>query len=630
MGSGLLCDGSHGSPCQQSKTIPINGLPEGRHTYQLKVLDAIWNESPMVWWEARIDRSPPGVDPPTGSLVTNKDAINPFGSYELKVAAFDGNTDVPAHMRSGVKQIEIWDGDHVYRPFEEQSCDATNGSCRMPLTGELTWSIPPGTFSVGQHVLRIVATDQVGLTSDWTAASTVTIQVQEDTTDPQVSLSTEPTAADGTTVLHMNAVDPGPIASGVSGLGIYIDGEQVQWLPNSCTAAGCGMDSEFTLSASQNPQTTRVTVMVDDRADNGDLSSKGPPDPHYDNFGYNDDWLRRIGDRHIAADGGGTTIRVGINWCEVQRFPGAISWGPYKAMFDAIAGFNENHDGDDYDISVIAIPWDSPTWANGMQVDGPGDCTNDANTFTMTPPTDLAAWETFVGEFVKRWGPNPPAPNENDDYGLIAVEAWNEPNLSDFWLDEDYPTGGDPKLFAELVNRASQGVRANSDGVKVLAGGLSPTGTTDERDYLQRATNCANDLPCINENLVNGIGVHLYANDQYQVPPTRRRLKGQYEQINLALPDRFEDTKRWITEIGFPTGPTSGQNPTNQRKRIEMAYELFRKDRIPTFIVHRLREQNEHQRYALFPEDGDSPKGGADGAYCRLAELRNVDPPSGC
>lgn len=77
-----------------------------------------------------------------------------------------------------------------------------------------------------------------------------------------------------------------------------------------------------------------------------------------------------------------------------------------------------------------------------------------------------------------------------------------------------------------------------------------------------------------------------------------------------------------MAEIGDPTDFQSDQKHNNmtQRRRLLTAYQAFRHAGAKAFVVHRLFEdsEGEDESFGVLRENLDI-KGGANGAYCRLA-----------
>ena len=161
-GGGPGCDGSHTSLCPGFARLPISGLPEGRHTYQLQAFDPLWNASPLVAWTARIDRSAPAIamsGPLMDRQISQGQVIAPNESFSLSVNARDGSTTNAESERSGVRWASILvDGQQV-AGTSPQSCP--QGNC----SASTTWTFNAADWSAGPHKVVAFAIDQLGHTS---------------------------------------------------------------------------------------------------------------------------------------------------------------------------------------------------------------------------------------------------------------------------------------------------------------------------------------------------------------------------------------------------------------------------------------------------------------------------------
>ncbi|HID88161.1 MAG TPA: hypothetical protein EYP52_00400 [Anaerolineae bacterium] len=85
----------------------------------------------------------------------------------------------------------------------------------------------------------------------------------------------------------------------------------------------------------------------------------------------------------------------------------------------------------------------------------------------------MAAWREFfraTAEYIAAW---------QADHGTsfrVALEVWNEPNLSFQWGDRAV----DPAWYTEMVRYAYEGAKAGDPNIIVVAGGLAPTGGTSD------------------------------------------------------------------------------------------------------------------------------------------------------
>ena len=182
-GGGPACDGSHASICPSSVRLPITGLPEGRHDYELQAFDPLWNASPRVSWTARIDRSAPAIamsGPLMNQQVSQGKVIRPNESYALSVNATDGTTASPGRERSGVRWISVLVDGHQVAGTSPQGCP--QGNC----AASTTWTFNAANWGAGPHKVEVLAIDQLGYSS----SREITVGVAGSPTNTPVSICT--------------------------------------------------------------------------------------------------------------------------------------------------------------------------------------------------------------------------------------------------------------------------------------------------------------------------------------------------------------------------------------------------------------------------------------------------------
>lgn len=592
------CTGAHQQECPIDAQIPIDNVPEGRHDYTVSALDPLLQGTSQAW-TAQIDRSPPSVTI-GGSLVTSQGDIRGDQSYQLTLRAEDGSRASAEQMRSGVQKLEVFvDSESEPRFTATQSCAHPDGSCPM----DATWQVPPGEFTSGQHSIRVVPTDAVGNTSMAAQAFSITAQGDED--EPQVSMSTTP-GVGGSTILQVTATDPGPIASGVSHLEVYVGSELVSQVDSPCPTGGCSISRSLVLSPSQSPDVAQIDAIADDQAGITNHARVGVTDEAFDRFGYNTQDIglnlnvsnpeyRRATVIRLAQRTGAELFRFPINWCFIANSegsdPASWRWGIYDSQFfDYFKRLNTTGGPED-DIRVLPVLAGSPGWARGG-----GDCS------TVAPPNGQKAndqaWRDFVEGVVQRWGPSRP------EYGMVGIEAWNEPNNPDQWgggeLKDFVPQ---PHRFAELVNMASNKVETIAPSLKVLPGGLQPRLSTGPGEptnselvrFARLATQPNTDNKAIidaDPERIAAVSVHLFANRESDIDKVRERIiTRQYDELWQNLPPALANRPRWITEIGFPSAASQETigNPKRQRERLADLYVRFaQRDAVSTFLVHTL------------------------------------------
>ena len=678
------CQASHVNPCNLSYTYGTELLPEGVTRIEAKAFDAGEAPSAPVVWDAKVDRTAPTLQAPTGSLYTDRARLLTSVDYQLSVIATDGTTLAP---RSGITKFELYVDGQPYPGLAPLTQTCSAGSCQM--TGN--WTVDPAQLSPGSHTIQPVATDALAHKNALSARD-FQVTVVDDDVEPSITLTPGAPAANGSVPLTIDAVDaPGTSTdSGVEQLDLYVEGEVVKQLTKTCAAnVGCGFHEQWTLSASQAPSVADITGVVYDRAGNSATQSIGRVGT-YETFGYNDDWAA-LGQPMIekAQAGGANVIRLFMNWCAIaddpalENQPNSWKWWAFgKSFSDPTAGgpmtdiYNINTDTDpNNDISVVLDLVDSPLWANndhdaplpGKPRDKDGACNGAAHAGDpLGPPVDGSAgpgyenpvaapdsnhiddWGQFVQGVVDRWGPahdDPDLPGiqtlGDPEFGVVAIQVWNEPNSAKFWGARPALknwAGPDQTRYAALVNETfSELQRVGLDSnptLSLLAGSTSPTGSPVP-GFLSAA------LPQIPAGTLDGIALHLYADNKKQDKGAAIRIKEEYQEVRQAVDATSHGgTPLWITEIGFPSyGPIedstspgtflvpNGIKNSDQRRRLVEAYRTYAaKARVRAFMVHRLVDaaSGEPQQYGVLEED-KTPKS----VYCKLAAFRGKVP-SGC
>ena len=153
----------------------------------------------------------------------------------------------------------------------------------------------------------------------------------------------------------------------------------------------------------------------------------------------------------LMRGAGAGTVRVAFYWAEMQPQAGQpIDFAESDRRIRAFANAN---------LSVLPILVRSPAWAAG------GDSREGA-------VPDAAAYGTFVGEFVKRYGRNGTFWAENPGVRskpLRQFQIWNEPDIN------RYLHAGDawPQTYVKLLRAGRDAVKAQDAGAQVVAAGLT-------------------------------------------------------------------------------------------------------------------------------------------------------------
>lgn len=243
-------------------------------------------------------------------------------------------------------------------------------------------------------------------------------------------------------------------------------------------------------------------------------------------------------------------------------------------------------------LKVILVVANAPSWAVGEDVQTERNEPDNGPCEPVAPPTDgpnddWQDWRNFVEGVVQRWG----APQ----FGVIAIQAWNEPNNPNFWKGDAFQV--QPHQFAELVNVAA---RAVGDRLLVLPGGLQPRLSASAgvpegvivTNFMRAATQGGSGS-VIDPDLVDAMPFHLYSNEAQRIEKLRIRIiENLYDDVWAEMTERLRSKDRWITEVGFPSntilGRTFGTARTQAKRLADMYIRFGRRNPVKAFIVHRM------------------------------------------
>ena len=163
---------------------------------------------------------------------------------------------------------------------------------------------------------------------------------------------------------------------------------------------------------------------------------------------------------------GAGTVRVAFYWADMQpQADQPVTFAGSDRVVRAMAGAN---------LSVLPILVRSPAWAAG------GDTREGA-------VPDAAAYATFVGAFVRRYGRRGTFWTENPGVRpmrLRRFQVWNEPDINRYLT----PPAGKawPETYVPLLRAARDAIKAEDPGAQVVAAGLTNK-SWEDLDALYRA-----------------------------------------------------------------------------------------------------------------------------------------------
>lgn len=242
-----------------------------------------------------------------------------------------------------------------------------------------------------------------------------------------------------------------------------------------------------------------------------------------------------------VVDSGAAWVRLDVDWSQVEDTRGRYTWSRVDRVVDAAR---------DRGIEVLALLAYTPEWARP-----PG-------TSTHAPPEDPVQFAAFAEAAAERYRPR----------GVRTYEIWNEPNLPQFW--EPRP---DAAAYVPLLAAASAAVHRAAPDATVLSAGLAPAsddgrdGQVDPRTFLRQLYELG-AAP-----LTDGVAVHPYS-----FPATPLQPGTSEWNTFQKLPDMRAtmveygdgDDRLWLTELGAPTGRSSGA--VDEQRQAEIVLEAVR------------------------------------------------------
>ena len=594
-------------------------LPEGKSTVSYASFDQAGNASSgSDAYTALIDRSAPmGVEIDGGTLKADNTAIADRATYTVSVSAHDGAASPDSAMRSGVRSVRLYVDDSS-DALAEHEFDCGGGASACPADASYTFNLDLGdegqTIPDGEHTITLKAVDEVGHTTE---SAPLSIYVRADTDAPQVE-TTYGTESEGEVPLEITVTDGGEaddmtpepgFGSGVDEVQVMDDDTVLSTVPQTspCQAGACSITTSITVPVNTQSHPHELHIRAWDK--NGNVHNiVGGTAKRYTNFGYNDGFVN-VGSvdmdemfRRAVDDGGASVLRFPVDWCSLvphgssaeANNPHDVDWdnptgngAAVKQLFDRARNYNEAHGGTP--VHMLPVLIDAPVWARPQAYGGEGASCLDPD----SPPAAAydAYWERFVGSILDEFGPahgDAQHPLGDDDYGLIGVELWNEPNLNKFWPSGIRSAG----RFAQLTEEGSDAVTSRNlrSSVKVVPGGLSPAGAdpvTFTRQFLD-ALFADGTGPHGELDDIDAVSLHLYADNVARDVAATADLKeelrlilAQYDGYGQSIDPRMGTLQHWVTEVGArsdpdPNHPKVKHSVPDQERRVCDAYLQLR------------------------------------------------------
>jgi hypothetical protein len=268
--------------------------------------------------------------------------------------------------------------------------------------------------------------------------------------------------------------------------------------------------------------------------------------------------LERMGEAHVG------TLRMVFNWAGIDR-TAAAGDSDWSSVDPVVLEAARNR------IEVLPFLYGTPTWVAKLdgQNCGPAKCA----IYAPKSKQALAAWSSFVGEAVDRYGPggefwvqHPEVPEDAVD----AWQIWNEQNSKSFFAPKP-----DPKKYAKLLKAAAKSIRPRDRSADVILGGMAELAGSRKAiagsEYLAKLYR----VKGVTKNF-DGVAPHPYGKSINKVSSQVDLYRDVIKQAH--------DSKvgLWVTEIG--AGSAKGGNPLNlgnkgQAKLLKKIYAYFLKQR---------------------------------------------------
>jgi polysaccharide biosynthesis protein PslG len=321
--------------------------------------------------------------------------------------------------------------------------------------------------------------------------------------------------------------------------------------------------------------------------------AQAPPEvaPH---FGFNDDWHLHENQLDLAAAAGSDTLRTGLYWTGVEYKRDHYYWDLYDQLYSRALSAG---------MRPLFVLTNAPCWAAVSEK----ACKRGNKSDLAQPParSEYDEWKEFAGLVAQRY---PEA---------LAIEIWNEPNLTKFW----YPRPK-PRRYADVLRTAAEGIHAANPAMPVLLAGMVPTRGKSKtklgfKRFLRRVykTGAA--------QLADGIAFHPFAAFWHRsIPRVLDKLESLMGGIRAIMSSFGEGDKNvWVTEVGLSTtGRPKGFTQAEQAEGLSAMYRLLSEmPGVPAVIVHRFLDQNGGKKNWQTGAGVVSASGNLKPAYCALA-----------
>ena len=233
----------------------------------------------------------------------------------------------------------------------------------------------------------------------------------------------------------------------------------------------------------------------------------------------------------LARSVGSSMVRIEIPWSWIEaRQPGRSHWEP--TLTSELDSFLDEAKA--YGIEVLAVVTQDPCWASS---DPAKNCGTSLVWDYRFPPANVGDYTRFLVDL-----------HEFAAGRIQYWEIWNEPNLDGFWKNPD------PVAYTSLLMASYTALKAADPSAVVVAGALTGGGATPELDA-DRFLGAMLDAGA--DPLFDRFSVHPYTlGGPVLGQPPYPSLVDIVSGCRAALINHGDSRPLWITEVGWPTGPS--------------------------------------------------------------------------
>ena len=256
--------------------------------------------------------------------------------------------------------------------------------------------------------------------------------------------------------------------------------------------------------------------------------------------------------------GGVSWVREDLEWAVAEPQQGIFNWAPFDRLMEAASRTG---------VHVLGILDYSAPWASS-------DPSGAGNKFY--PPKNDVDYAAYSAGVASRYGSTGIFWSQHPELTpdpLSAVEIWNEPYGSWYWMP-----GPDPAAYDALVRATAPAIHAIDPSMTVLMSGdlqswddrNAATGT-QAQPWLPRLLA---DDPGV-AKLVNGLDVHPYPTPRDAGPyDDTASIEQSFGRIPLIRQTELAagvNLPIWITEVGWSTAPNT---PFSVSEQTQASYSL--------------------------------------------------------